>query len=143
MCLSHLQALTVGHCVTALAHRPFRHPCVPLLHPSSREASHVGHMGTCSQPVKSHALACRPGSGKGTQCERIVAKYGYKHLSSGDLLRDEVKSGSELGKALEETMKEGKLVPTEVSCIVLTDRSLHTKPHLPACSQDGDLSSNQ
>ena len=50
-----------------------------------------------------------------------MAKYGYKHLSSGDLLRDEVKSGSQLGKALEDTMKEGKLVPTEVSCIVVTD----------------------
>ena len=36
-----------------------------------------------------------PGSGKGTQCERIVAKYGYCHLSSGDLLREEVASGSE------------------------------------------------
>ena len=31
-----------------------------------------------------------PGSGKGTQCDRIVAKYGLKHLSAGDLLRDEV-----------------------------------------------------
>jgi adenylate kinase family enzyme len=56
-----------------------------------------------------------PGSGKGTQCERIVAKYGHTHLSAGDLLRDEVKSGSELGKQCEAIMKEGKLVPMEVS----------------------------
>jgi hypothetical protein len=55
-----------------------------------------------------------PGSGKGTQCERIMAKYGHTHLSAGDLLRDEVKSGSELGKQCEAIMKEGKLVPMEV-----------------------------
>jgi adenylate kinase/UMP-CMP kinase len=56
-----------------------------------------------------------PGSGKGTQCERIVAKYGHTHLSAGDLLRDEVKSGSQVGKQCESIMKEGKLVPMEVS----------------------------
>jgi adenylate kinase/UMP-CMP kinase len=56
-----------------------------------------------------------PGSGKGTQCERIVAKYGYKHLSAGDLLRHEVKSGSELGLQCEAVMKEGKLVSQEVT----------------------------
>lgn len=56
-----------------------------------------------------------PGCGKGTQCERIVGKYDYDHLSSGDLLRDEVKSGSELGTALDAFMKEGNLVPSEVS----------------------------
>jgi adenylate kinase family enzyme len=55
-----------------------------------------------------------PGAGKGTQCERIVAKYGHTHLSAGDLLRDEVKSGSALGQQLEAIMKEGKLVPQEV-----------------------------
>lgn len=55
-----------------------------------------------------------PGSGKGTQCARIKEKYGYTHLSSGDLLRDEVKSGSQLGTALDATMKNGDLVPTEV-----------------------------
>lgn len=52
-----------------------------------------------------------PGSGKGTQCERIVAKYGFTHLSSGDLLRDEVKSGSPRGKQLSEIMEKGDLVP--------------------------------
>ena len=54
-----------------------------------------------------------PGSGKGTQCERIVEKYGYVHLSSGDLLRAEVESGSEHGKELESIMKKGELVPLE------------------------------
>ena len=52
-----------------------------------------------------------PGCGKGTQCERIVAKYGFTHLSSGDLLRDEVKSGSDRGKQLTEIMEKGDLVP--------------------------------
>ena len=60
-----------------------------------------------------------PGSGKGTQCARIKEKYGYTHLSSGDLLRDEVKSGSQLGTALDATMKNGDLVPTEVVLLLL------------------------
>lgn len=54
-----------------------------------------------------------PGSGKGTQCEKIVAKYGFTHLSSGDLLRAEVKSGSEMSKQLNELMQQGLLVPNE------------------------------
>ncbi|KAK9861229.1 hypothetical protein WJX84_010464 [Apatococcus fuscideae] len=60
-----------------------------------------------------------PGSGKGTQCDRIVAKYGLKHLSAGDLLRDEVKSKSALGLELESIMKEGKLVPQETTIALL------------------------
>lgn len=52
-----------------------------------------------------------PGSGKGTQCEKIVQKYGYTHLSTGDLLRDEVKSGSSRGQQLNALMEKGELVP--------------------------------
>lgn len=52
-----------------------------------------------------------PGSGKGTQCDKIVAKYGYTHLSTGDLLRNEVQSGSERGKKLNAIMEQGELVP--------------------------------
>ncbi|XP_043914424.1 adenylate kinase isoenzyme 5-like isoform X2 [Protopterus annectens] len=62
-----------------------------------------------------------PGSGKGTQCEKIVAKYGYTHLSTGDLLRAEVDSGSERGKHLSEIMKKGELVPLETVLDMLKD----------------------
>jgi len=55
-----------------------------------------------------------PGSGKGTQCERLIKRYGFQHLSSGDLLRDEVASGSDKGKELNEMMKNGVLVPRAV-----------------------------
>lgn len=67
-----------------------------------------------------------PGSGKGTQCEKIVEKYQFTHISTGDLLRDEVKSGSERGKALHETMKEGKLVPVVVVLSLLAEKMLNT-----------------
>ena len=55
-----------------------------------------------------------PGAGKGTQCGRIVEKYGYTHLSAGDLLREERKSGSEQGQMIK-YIKGGKIVPVEVA----------------------------
>lgn len=60
-----------------------------------------------------------PGSGKGTQCERIVAEFGYKHISVGNLLRIEVSSGTELGQECDALMKEGKLVPVEITLDLL------------------------
>ncbi|UPR02908.1 adenylate kinase [Chloropicon primus] len=60
-----------------------------------------------------------PGSGKGTQCDLIIEKYGFSHYSAGDLLRAEVASGSEMGKDLEATMKEGKLVASSVTIALL------------------------
>jgi adenylate kinase len=65
-----------------------------------------------------------PGSGKGTQCERIVQKYGYTHLSTGDLLREAVQSKSERGEQLNALMKEGKLVPIEVVLDLLKENML-------------------
>lgn len=60
-----------------------------------------------------------PGCGKGTQCAKIVEKYGFTHLSSGDLLRAEVASGSDKGRELEAIMKEGKLVSNDVVLCLL------------------------
>ncbi|GIL43881.1 hypothetical protein Vafri_1468, partial [Volvox africanus] len=60
-----------------------------------------------------------PGSGKGTQCAQILEDYECVHLSAGDLLRAEVKSGSVVGKKCEELMREGKLVPFAVTLNLL------------------------
>ena len=51
-----------------------------------------------------------PGSGKGTQCANIVKDFGYEHLSTGDLLREEVKKGGELAEKLDKVMSQGQLV---------------------------------
>ncbi|KAK1393776.1 UMP-CMP kinase [Heracleum sosnowskyi] len=64
-----------------------------------------------------------PGSGKGTQCTNIVQHFGYTHLSAGDLLRAEMKSGSENGDMIQNMIKEGKIVPSEVT-IKLLERAM-------------------
>lgn len=56
-----------------------------------------------------------PGSGKGTQCAKIVENFGFEHLSAGDLLRIEQNSGTETGNMIKGMIKEGKLVPSETT----------------------------
>jgi adenylate kinase len=55
-----------------------------------------------------------PGSGKGTQSEKLVEHYGLKHLSTGDLLRSEIANGTPLGIEAKKLMDAGQLVPDEV-----------------------------
>jgi adenylate kinase len=55
-----------------------------------------------------------PGSGKGTQSEKLIAKYGFKHLSTGDLLRKEMKEGTVLGMEAKSLIEAGQLVPDAV-----------------------------
>ncbi|NP_001353722.1 Probable adenylate kinase 5, chloroplastic isoform 1 [Zea mays] len=63
-----------------------------------------------------------PASGKGTQCRMIVEKYGLVHISTGDLLRAEVSSGTEIGKKAKEYMDNGKLVPDQVVTDMVVSR---------------------
>jgi adenylate kinase len=55
-----------------------------------------------------------PGSGKGTQSEKLIGKYGLKHLSTGDLLRSEIAGQTKLGMEAKKLMDQGQLVPDEV-----------------------------
>ncbi|XP_012283232.1 adenylate kinase isoenzyme 1 [Orussus abietinus] len=68
-----------------------------------------------------------PGCGKGTQCDRIIKKYGLLHLSSGDLLRDEVASNSPRGANLQELMSKGLFVPTEVVLELIKEKMTKAK----------------
>ncbi|MEN6626882.1 MAG: adenylate kinase [Candidatus Sumerlaeia bacterium] len=67
-----------------------------------------------SDAAKVVALFGPPGSGKGTQAERIVEEFGYTHLSPGNMLREEIRQGTDLGREAESIMKAGKLVPDSV-----------------------------
>lgn len=60
-----------------------------------------------------------PGSGKGTQSERIVEKYGINHISTGDVLRAEIKNGTELGKTAKGYIDQGQLLPDELIIDIL------------------------
>lgn len=61
-----------------------------------------------------------PGAGKGTQCSNLVRDYTFKHLSAGDLLREEQeRAGSEFGEMIKEYIREGKIVPMEVTIQLL------------------------
>jgi UMP-CMP kinase len=61
-----------------------------------------------------------PGAGKGTQCANLVLEMGFNHLSAGDLLREEqAREGSEFGELIKEYIREGKIVPLEVTVKLL------------------------
>jgi adenylate kinase len=63
-----------------------------------------------------------PGSGKGTQAEIISSRTGWKHISTGDMLREAVAKGSELGKAAKGYMERGTLVPDDLVIDMLVER---------------------
>lgn len=62
-----------------------------------------------------------PGAGKGTQCKRIVQRYGLLHLSSGDILRQQRAEGTSLGKKAQSYMDSGQLVPDQIVVQMMID----------------------
>jgi len=67
-----------------------------------------------SKPIVVFVLG-GPGSGKGTQCSNIVKNFHFVHLSAGDLLREEMNSGSKHGEMIQTMIKNGEIVPSEVT----------------------------
>ena len=78
-----------------------------------------------------------PGSGKGTQCARLVAEFGWTHLSAGDLLRAEVARGTELGRELDRMMREGVIVPLDTTMRLLREAMLAADSSTPGFLIDG------
>ena len=60
-----------------------------------------------------------PGSGKGTQSDKLIAKYGFNHISTGDVLRAEIKNGTELGKTAQQYIDQGQLIPDDLMISIL------------------------
>jgi len=77
-----------------------------------------------------------PGSGKGTQSEKLTARYNLKHLSTGDLLRSEIQSQTSLGNEAKKLMDKGHLVPDEV-VIGMISSALDANPNCDGFLFDG------
>ncbi len=77
-----------------------------------------------------------PGSGKGTQSEKLIVKYGLKHLSTGDLLRSEIAQQSQLGMEAKNFMDKGQLVPDKV-VIGMISSAIENNPTVKGFLFDG------
>lgn len=72
--------------------------------------------------MKNIIFLAPPAAGKGTLSEMLVEKYGYGHISTGDLLRTEISNGTEIGKQAESLMKDGKFVSDDVIIELISNR---------------------
>ncbi len=71
--------------------------------------------------MKNIVIFGAPGSGKGTQSDMIIAKYGFEHISTGDVLRKEIKKGTELGETARFFIDKGQLIPDELMTDILLE----------------------
>ena len=82
-----------------------------------------------------------PGAGKGTQCEKLVADFGFKHLSAGDLLRAEQdRPDSQYGQLIKDCIKEGLIVPLEVTIKLIENAMKETLASPPSFPEGSALS---
>lgn len=98
-----------------------------------RRAGTTADVKTTIGPV---ILLGAPGAGKGTQAKLIMQRYGIPQISTGDILREAVKSGSEIGKRAKAIMDRGDLVPDEVVIEIVRQR-LASPDCKPGCVLDG------
>merc|ERR1740121_3027948 len=78
-----------------------------------------------------------PAAGKGTQCEKIKERFGFVHIATGDILRDHVKRGTELGRKAQPFMDAGKLVPSGLLVDLVKARLRESDVQEHGCLLDG------
>ena len=107
-------------------------PCVPYQSATSAALHPVNTTNTATAATTSSTgrpkvvfVLGGPGAGKGTQCANIVRDFSFVHLSAGDLLRDARNSGDETGKMIDQYIKEGQIVPVEVT-VALIKRAIES-----------------
>ena len=71
--------------------------------------------------MKNIVIFGAPGSGKGTQSDKLIEKYGLNHISTGDVLRSEIKKGTELGKTAQQYIDQGQLIPDDLMVSILAN----------------------
>jgi len=100
-------------------------PTAVALCAEGEDAAPAGAEGSAPSSGSAHPTVVfvlgGPGAGKGTQCANIVRDFGFAHLSAGDLLRAHMKSGSKDGNMVAEMIKQGQIVPSEVTVNLLLD----------------------
>ena len=69
--------------------------------------------------MKNIVIFGAPGSGKGTQSDKLIEKYGLNHISTGDVLRSEIKNETELGKTAQKYIDQGQLIPDDLMISIL------------------------
>ena len=69
--------------------------------------------------MKNIVIFGAPGSGKGTQSDKMIENYGLNHISTGDVLRSEIKKGTELGKTAASYIDNGQLIPDDLMVSIL------------------------
>jgi len=69
--------------------------------------------------MKNIVIFGAPGSGKGTQSDKMIEKYGFGHISTGDVLRSEIKKGTQLGKTAKQFIDQGQLIPDDLMVSIL------------------------
>jgi len=82
----------------------------------------IGNLGDWIKMAKTLVFLGPPGAGKGTQAKRLEEEKGYIQISTGDILRENVKSATELGKKAKEYMEKGQLVPDELIIAMIEDK---------------------
>lgn len=95
------------------------------------------HAGAAFSKAPVVIIAGPPGAGKGTQCEGIKERYGYVHVSTGDILREHVRNRTELGQVADGYMKAGALVPTNLMVDMVKDRLSRDDVRDRGCLLDG------